>query len=72
MPIKYLKIYHIIAATVFMGLGFTVIFIFENLRQLSGWEKNVFGILLVFYGAFRGYKAYRLHQDSLVENEDEI
>jgi uncharacterized membrane protein HdeD (DUF308 family) len=58
-PNKFFKIYSIVAALIFLGAG---VFILLSPGFFSGLTTNQstgFGVLLVMYGIFRLYKAFR-------------
>jgi hypothetical protein len=51
----------IIMVVLYITLGTTIIFKAAQIPNIPQSYAQIFGVMLIFYGAFRGYKVYRKH-----------
>jgi hypothetical protein len=51
----------IIMVVLYITLGTTIIFNAAQIPNFPPSYAQVFGVMLIFYGIFRGYKVYRKH-----------
>ena len=53
------KGFGIVMVILYIALGITIIFRAVDIGTVPQDYARIFGIMLLFYGAFRGYKLYR-------------
>jgi hypothetical protein len=51
----------IVMVVLYITLGTTIIFKAAHIPNIPPAYAQIFGIMLIFYGIFRGYKVYRNH-----------
>ena len=61
------SVYHFFSALIFLGLGL-IILLTDFLPRLTDGSRIGIGILLVLWGAFRGYKGWKLFSKGKQDN----